>query len=135
MFSLLPQMQQKDRSGDWLVVLSGVAAALDTLMGLMINMGLDPRRAGDLLFGISLVLGFPSYLLDLRSKKRIALCLLTVFLFRWAVLSVVGLTPGPVKLNEWLEGLLLFPIEWPVGLLLFLALALLQWSKLRRAPV
>ena len=134
MFSLLQQMQEKDRSGDPLVTLSGVAAALDTLMGIIINLALDPSRAFDLVFGFSLLLGFPSYLLDRRLKKRFAFCLLAVFLFRWAVLSVGGLTPGPVDLSEWLEGLLLFPIEWPVGILLFLALALLQWSKLRRIP-
>ena len=71
MFSL---MEQKDRSSDRLVVLSGVAALLDTLVGVMINLALDPSRTFDLVFGISLLLGFPSYLLDLWLKKSLRLC-------------------------------------------------------------
>jgi hypothetical protein len=73
-------------------------------------------------FGISLLLGFPMYLLDLWLKKRVAFSLLVLFLFRWAVRSFGG--PTPVFGN---------PFDWPVGILLFLALALLQWSKLRDA--
>jgi hypothetical protein len=102
------------------VVLSGVAALLDTVFGCIINLGLDLSQTWDLVFGISLVLGFPMYLLDLRLKKRIAFFLLALFLFRWAVRCLFGPTP-----------LLVNPFVWPVGILLFTALALLQWSKLR----
>ena len=120
MFSL---MEQKDRSSDRLVVLSGVAALLDTLVGVMINLALDPSRTFDLVFGISLLLGFPSYLLDLWLKRKFAYVLSALFLFRWALLSLAG-GPHPALVN---------PIAWPVGILLFLALALLQWSRLRPA--
>jgi hypothetical protein len=114
--------EAKGNSIDWLVALSGVAALLDTIIGTMINLGLDHSRARDLAFGISLVLGFPMYLLDLYFKKRFAFFLAALFLFRWAVRSFVGSTP-----------VLGNPIDWPVGILLFLALVLLQLSKLRRA--
>jgi hypothetical protein len=120
MFSL---MEQKDRSSDRLVILSGVAALLDTLIGLMINLALDQRKIFDLVSGISLLLGFPSYLLDLRLKKKFAFFLSALFLFRWALLSLAG-GPHPAFVN---------PVAWPVGILLFTALVLLQWSRLRPA--
>jgi hypothetical protein len=113
-------IEQKNRSSDSLVVLSGVAALLDTVIGAMINLGLDLSRTYELVFGISLVLGFPMYLLDLWLKKRYAFFLLILFLFRWAIRCFGGPTPALGN-----------PIDWPVGILLFTALVLLQWSKLR----
>jgi len=88
----------------------------------MINLGLDQSRTWDLVFGISLVLGFPMYLLDLWLKKRYAFFLASLFLVRWAIRSFMG--PTPVFGD---------PIDWPVGILLFSSLALLQWSKVRNA--
>jgi putative ABC transport system permease protein len=116
-------IEQKNRSSDSLVVLSGVAALLDTVIGAMINLGLDLSRTYELVFGISLVLGFPMYLLDLWLKKRYAFFLLFLFLFRWAIRCFGGPTPALGN-----------PIDWPVGILLFTALVLLQWSKLRTTP-
>jgi hypothetical protein len=116
-------IEQKNRSSDSLVVLSGVAALLDTVIGAMINLGLDLSRTYELVFGISLVLGFPMYLLDLWLKKRYAFFLLFLFLFRWAIRCFGGPTAALGN-----------PIDWPVGILLFTALVLLQWSKLRTTP-
>lgn len=115
-------IEKNNRWNHSLVFMSGVAALLDTVVGVMINLGLDPSRTYDLVFGSTLVLGFPMYLLDLWLKKRFAFFLLGLFLFRWAVRCLGG--PTPVLGN---------PFDWPVGILLFLALALLQWSKLRNA--
>jgi len=67
MFSLMQQNSATDR----LVILSGAAALMDTGVGLTINMALDHRRAGELLFGIRLLLGFPMFLLDLRIKNSL----------------------------------------------------------------
>jgi hypothetical protein len=115
-------IEHKNRLNHSLVILSGVAALLDTIVGVLINLGLDPSRSIDRVFGISLLLGFPMYLLDLWLKKRFAFFLFVLFLFRWAVRSLGGSTPAFGN-----------PFDWPVGILLFLALALLQWSKLRNA--
>jgi hypothetical protein len=119
MFSLMQQKSATDR----LVILSGVAALLDTGIGLIINMALDHGRAVENLFGISLLLGFPMFLLDLRLKKQFAFCLASLIVVRWAILSLSG--PTPVIGN---------PAAWPTGFLLVTALILLQWSKLRSTP-
>jgi hypothetical protein len=119
MFSLMQQKSATDR----LVILSGVAALLDTGIGLIINMALDHGRAVENLFGISLLLGFPMFLLDLRLKKQFAFCLASLILVRWAILSLSG--PTTVIGN---------PAAWPTGFLLVTALILLQWSKLRSTP-
>ena len=112
--------EHKNRPSDSLVVLSGVAAFLDTVVGGIASLGLDLSRPDELVLAISFVLGFPMYLLDRRSKKRVAYFLLALFIFRWLARGFGGPTPYLVN-----------PFDWPVGILLFLALALLQWSKLR----
>ena len=120
MFSLMQQKSGTDR----LVILSGWAALLDSGMGLIINMALDHSRAFDNLFGISLLLGFPMFLLDLWLGKRFAFCLASAFLVRWVILSVSGPTPRIAN-----------PAAWPMGFFpLLTALVLLQWFKLRSAP-
>lgn len=103
-----------------LAVLAGIAALLDTGIGGMASLGLDWSRMNEAVMGVSFVLGFPMYLLDLWLKRRIAVCLLALFVFRWVARCFGG--PTPVLCN---------PFIWPVGILLFLALILLQWSKLR----
>jgi len=105
---------------DFLAILAGFAALLDTLVGVIVLLGLDLWRPNELVFGISLLLGLPMYLLDIWFDRRIAFCLLGLFLFRWILRSFVGPHPGISN-----------PFVWPVGLLLFLALVLLQSSKLR----
>jgi hypothetical protein len=120
MFSLMQQKTGIDR----LVILSGWAALLDTGMGIMINMALDHGRVFDNLFGLSLLLGFPMFLLDLWLGKRFAICLASAFVVRWAILSLGGPTPRIAN-----------PAAWPVGFFpLLTALVLLQWSKLRSTP-
>jgi hypothetical protein len=122
MFTLI-DYKNENRSSDKLVILSGLAAFLDTTIGVVINLGLlafGMRQPLELLWGISLLLGFPMFLLDLRLNQRFAFCLSSLFLFRWAILSFDG---GTLVLGN--------PFAWPVGALLGLSFALLQWSKLR----
>jgi hypothetical protein len=121
MFSLMDQkdrLEQRNRWSHSLLILGGAAALLDTVIGVIINLALDHSRSYDNLLGISLVLGFPMYLLDVRLKKRFVLFLPILFLIRSAIRSLPTLVLGN-------------PIDWPVGILLFSALILLQWYKLR----
>jgi hypothetical protein len=111
MFSLMQQKSGIDR----LVILSGWAALLDTGIGIVINMALDHSRAFDNLFGISLLLGFPMFLLDLRLKRKFAYCLASLIVVRWAILSLGGPTPSIGN-----------PAAWPTGFLLVTALVLLN---------
>ena len=60
------------------------------------------------------------YWLDRWLKKRFAISLLFLFIFRWLAR---GYGQPTASLGN--------PFVWPVGILLFLAFALLQWSKLR----
>jgi hypothetical protein len=113
MFSLI---EHKNRLSHALLILGGVAALLDTVIGLIINLGLDHSRPYDNLLGISFVLGLPMYLLDVRLKKRFVFFLAFLFLSR----SVIRSAPRHVIGN---------PIDWPVGILLFSALVLLQLYK------
>jgi hypothetical protein len=101
-----------------LVAIGGVAALVDTLMGVIINMVLERNSAHEMVFGISLLLGLPLYLLELRLNQRFAYFLTALFVVRW--LALCFSEPAPVLVN---------PFAWPVGILLFTALAFLQLSK------
>jgi hypothetical protein len=109
------------RSISLLVIFSGIAALLDTAIGAMASLGLDWSRTNEVIMGISSVLGFPMYLLDLWLKRRVAVCLVLLFVFRWVARCFGGATP-----------VLCNPFVWPVGILLFLSLVLLQASRLRK---
>jgi hypothetical protein len=91
---------------------------LGTVIGVIINLALDHSRPYYNLLGISLVLGLPMYLLDVRLKKRFVFFLALLFVSR----SVIRSLPTHVIGN---------PIDRPVGIFLFSALVLLQLSKVR----
>ena len=79
---------------DPLTIIAGIAASLDTVIGLIICLALDFSRANELLMGFSFILGFPMYLLDLWIKKRIAISLLSLFVLRWIARCFAGSTPA-----------------------------------------
>jgi hypothetical protein len=69
---MFSEWQQKKEPINWpvvLIALSGVAALLDTIMGSIINLGLDHSRSVDNVIGISFTLGFPCYLLAFGSRS------------------------------------------------------------------
>ena len=117
--SLLTSATKKS-SVDSLAVVAGVAALFDTAIGTVAALGLDWSRPNEVVMGISFVLGFPAYLLALWLKRRLAVSLLALFLFRWVARCLGGPTPA-----------LCNPFIWPVGILLFLALIFLQWCRLQ----
>lgn len=102
---------------DLLTWISGGIMLLDMAWGVAGSLGLDLRRTNEALLALSLTLGFPAYLLDLRTK-RVPMFLLGLFLFRWLARCFAGPTP-----------VLCSPL--PGSALLIFAFALLQWSKLR----
>ena len=103
---------------DSLAGIGGFLILLDTIWGVLAALGLDLSRTNELLMAISFVLGLPMYLLDLWINKKIAICLLGLFLFRWVARCFDGSTF--VLCNPWRGS------EF-----LVLAFVLLQWSKLR----
>jgi hypothetical protein len=111
-------IEHRQCSSHALLILGGVAALLDTVMGVIIDLALDHSRPYDNLLGISLVLGLPMYLLDARLKKRFVFFLAFLFVSRSAIRSLPALVIGN-------------PIDWPFGILLFSALVLLQLYKVR----
>lgn len=112
-------MKSMSRRIDSLALIGGFIVLLDTVWGGIIALGLDPTRTNELAVGISFVLGFPIYLLDLWIDKRIAISMLGLFFSRWIATCFAG--PTPVLCSPW-RGNLLF----------ILAFVLLQLSKLRR---
>jgi hypothetical protein len=100
---------------------AGLLALLDTAIGATSLMWLNLGRRDELLIGISFVLGAPMYLLDLRLKKRLAICLLTLLVCRWAILSAGAWPPRFSDL-----------FAWPMGILLTLSFVFLQLSRLPR---
>lgn len=104
---------------DFLALVGGFVMLVDTVAGGIAALGLDLSRMGDRVLAISLVLGFPIYLLDLWMDKRIAISMLGLFVFRWIVTSFAGPTP-------------VLGSPWRGNLLLIVALVLLQFSKLRQ---
>jgi hypothetical protein len=111
----------KKHSLDNLTIIGGIVIALDTLFGILAILGLDLKRPNELLMGISFVLGLPVYILDVRHNNRVAIGLWILFLVRWIARCFGGATPTICS-----------PFVWPVGILLFTAVVLLQISKLRQ---
>lgn len=107
------------RRVDVLALIGGFVILVDSIWGGLAALGLDPSRTNDLVLGISFVLGFPVYLLDLWINKRIAVSMLGLFLFRWIATCFAG--PTPVLCSPW-RG----------SVLLIVAFVLLQLSKLRQ---
>ena len=95
---------------DAFTLIGEIAILLDTLWGTLASLGLDWGRMNEFLLAISFVLGVPMYLLDVWLGYRVAIGLLGLVVFRWLMVG----------------------ISWRGSLLLFLAFALLQSSKLRR---
>ncbi len=104
---------------DSLVLIGAFVILVDTVWGGIATLGLDLSRINELVMGISFVLGFPMYLLDLWLNKQIAISMLGLFFFRWIATCFGGSTP-----------VLCSP--WRGSLLLIVAFVLLQLSKLRR---
>lgn len=104
---------------DSLALIGGFVALVDTVWGGLATLGLDPNRTNEQVMGISFVLTFPTYLLDLWIDERVPMSMLGLFLFRWITTCFGG--PTPVLCSPW-RG----------SVLLILAFVLLQLSKLRR---
>jgi hypothetical protein len=102
-----------------LVIVGGLIAALDSSIGSIALLGLAIDKPNELLMGLSFTLGLPMYLVDARRRHRIVLYTPALFVVRWIARCFAGPTPTLVT-----------PFAWPLGALLFLALVLLQLSKL-----
>lgn len=102
-----------------LALIGGILMLADSVWGVLAALGLDPSRTNELIMGISFVIGFPTYLLDLWMDKRIAAATLGLFVFRWIATCFGG--PTPILCNP-LRG----------SMLLVAAILLLQLSKVRR---
>jgi hypothetical protein len=111
----------EDKNGrlrDALVALGGLLMLVDSVWGAIAALGLDLSLKNELALALSFVLGFPLYLLDFWTGKRIAFALIALFLFRWIALCFAG----PV---------FAFCSPWPGSALLICAFLLLQWSKVQ----
>ena len=105
---------------DSLALIGGFVILTDTMWGGLAALGLDLSKMNELALGISFVLGFPTYLLDLWMDTRIAVLVLGLFFFRRIATCFGG--PAPVLCNP-----------FPGSVLLLSAFVLLQLSKGRRA--
>ena len=111
---------------DSLVLIGGFVALVDTAWGGLATLGLDLSRMNELVMGISFVLTFPLYLLDIWINKQIALSMLGLFLFRWIATCFGG--PTPVLCSPWRGSVLLI-----VAFVLFLLSKLRRERKLRQS--
>jgi hypothetical protein len=111
----------RTRRFDILLLLGAVVVLVDTAWGGIASLILDFRRPNDVLLAASFVLGAAMYAADVWLDERVAVCLLTLWLFRWAALCFIGRTPALAS-------------PWRGSQLLIAAFVLLQLSKLRRRP-
>jgi hypothetical protein len=95
---------------------------IDSLWGAYAVLGIGFEALHDIGLEISLVAGLPAYALDWWAGKRVIVFLPALYLFRWWVVSQIG--PAPYQLAP----------PWRGSLLLFVASALLQYSKLKNQP-
>lgn len=115
----MPLTEFKRNRIDVLVLAGGFVALVDTIWGGVAALGLDLSRMNELVMGISFVLGFPIYVLDFWTGKRIAGFMVGLFMFRWIARCFGGST-------------FVFCGPWRGSILLILAFTLLQLSILRR---
>lgn len=102
-----------------LEILGGFLALVDSIWGALLFLPVDLRLLSEVVVGISLILAFPAYIVDLRSRRRIIIVMPALFAFRWLALSLLVHPPMLVA-------------PWRFNLLLISACVLLQWSKLRK---
>jgi len=114
-------LEMKNLSYNILTIIAGIVVTGDTIIGVLVSLGLDLQKPNELLMSITFVLGLPIYFIDLRYSKRIVFGLWILFTVRWIVRCFGGNSPNVCN-----------PVVWPVGILLFVAAALLQVSKLKR---
>jgi hypothetical protein len=100
--------------------IAGFFALLDTVIGTMTIAFFGLGLALDRAIAISFLLGFPMYVLDLLIKRQLAICLLSLIVCRWALLTFGTWPPHPTD-----------PFAWPMGILLTLSFVFLQLSRLR----
>ena len=104
---------------DFLAVTAVVLAAVDTLWGGFVALGLDLSRMNEVTLAVTFVLPFPVILFDLWWGKRIAISMLGLFFLRW--IATCFARPSPVLCSPWRGNVLLIS-----------ALLFLQISKFRR---
>jgi hypothetical protein len=103
------------------VLLGGCLMLIDTLWGALAVLGIGFEPLLDIPLDISLVAGLPAFALDAWSRSRVIVFLPALYLFRWWVVSHIGPTPQHLSL------------PWRGSVLLIVAAALLQWSKLQKS--
>jgi hypothetical protein len=109
----------ESRTARFIAVVGAILMLIDSLWGGIAVLPFDWSRITDLTIGIGLVLGLPTYVLDLWSKTRIVMFLPALFLFRWVAGSFASTPPS-------------FGGEpWRGSVLLITSALLLQWSKLQ----
>jgi hypothetical protein len=101
--------------------IGGVVAAFDTVLGIVVALGLDPARVDDGVLIVSLVAGAAMYALDARSPRRLAVWMLGLWMLRWTASCFAG--PEPASLV----------VPWRNSQYLIAAFVLLQYSKMRQS--
>jgi hypothetical protein len=101
--------------------IGGVVAAFDTVLGIVVALGLDPARVDDGVLIVSLVAGAAMYALDARSPRRLAIWMLGLWMLRWTASCFAG--PEPASLV----------VPWRNSQYLIAAFVLLQYSKMRQS--
>ena len=104
---------------DHLTLLGGFLMIIDTVWGAIFVLPFDWTRLLDIVVGISLLIGLPAYVLDVRRSGRLLIFLPVALLFRWSAISFAGSPPTLAR-------------PWTGNVLLIVAILFLQWSKLRR---
>jgi hypothetical protein len=110
--------ESKSRRIGYMAVLGGILMLIDTLWGGIAVLPLDWGSVAEIALGISLVIGFPMYMLDFWSGKRLVLFLPALFIFRWITEISVGTSTALVR-------------PWRGSVLLIAASVLLQLTKSR----
>lgn len=103
-----------------LILFGAVLAALDSLLGVLVSLGLDLRRPEEAAFAISFVLTLPTYFMDAWIRNRYPFLLIALFTLRWLILCL-----GEAHFA------LLNPLRWPAGPLLVATILVLQVAKFR----
>ncbi len=117
----MPQSKKRTGRGvDPLTLLAGLVLGLDSIFGLLIAAGtVDTYQPVQVMWALTLVTGFPMYLLDLWLNTRLAVALLALLIFRSMAAYLVN--PG-------------IAANWRLSALLFTGFLLVQTSRLLRRP-
>jgi hypothetical protein len=97
-------MRANDPTARCLLLIAGLFLLLETLFGLIASLILDTHSIRDIVTALCLTLGFPIYLLGLRSIRMATIALWVFFVAQWVNGCLLSIPPALYSPFDWWHG-------------------------------